>query len=123
MKFPWDIALPSTTDKRSFDEARPAVAPAAAIPPRRATACRWWVSNVAALTEMITNRETGLIFAKGDVGNLADVLARLIGDPALRARLGRNGRDWVASQRTWTGMGRRVAARLTALRCGQPEGV
>ena len=57
-----------------------------------------------------------LVFAKGDIESLADVLERLIGDPALRARLGRNGRDWVVRQRTWTEMGRRAAGRLSALR-------
>ena len=73
------------------------------------------VSSVAALTEMIADGETGLVFAKGDVASLAEVLDRLIGDRGLRARLGRNGRDWVVRQRTWAEMGRRVRATLEAL--------
>ena len=73
------------------------------------------VSSVAALTEMIADGETGLIFAKGDVASLAEVLDRLIGDRGLRARLGRNGRDWAVRQRTWAEMGRRVRATLEAL--------
>ena len=73
------------------------------------------VSSVAALTEMIADGETGLVFAKGDVASLAEVLDRLIGDRGLRARLGRNGRDWAVRQRTWAEMGRRVRATLEAL--------
>lgn len=70
------------------------------------------VSSVAALVEMIADEKTGLVFAKGSVESLADVLDRLIGDPALRDRLGKNGRAWVARDRTWAEMGRRVAACL-----------
>ena len=73
------------------------------------------VSSVTALTEMIADEETGLVFTKGDIANLADVLDRLIGDPGLRARLGRNGRDWVVRQRTWAEMGRRARAMLDTL--------
>jgi glycosyltransferase involved in cell wall biosynthesis len=73
------------------------------------------VSSVAALVEMIAHEETGLVFAKGDIASLADVLDRLIGDPGLRARLGRNGRDWVVRRRTWTEMGRRARSTLDAL--------
>jgi glycosyltransferase involved in cell wall biosynthesis len=73
------------------------------------------VSSVAALAEMITDEETGLVFAKGDVGSLADVLDRLIGDPGLRASLGRNGREWVVGQRTWAEMGRQARTTLDTL--------
>lgn len=44
---------------------------------------------------------TGLIFEKGNVVALADTLERLIGDPELRGRLGKAGRRWVESERTW----------------------
>jgi glycosyltransferase involved in cell wall biosynthesis len=73
------------------------------------------VSSVAALTEIVADGETGAVFAKGDVESLADALDRLIGDPELRARLGRNGRDWVVRQRTWAEMGRRARATLDTL--------
>lgn len=59
------------------------------------------VSSVRALAEMIRDGETGLVFAKGDVESLADVLARAIGDAGLRARLGAAGRVWVTAERTW----------------------
>ena len=73
------------------------------------------VSSVAALTEMIADERTGLVFAKGEVASLADALDRLIGDPGLCARLGRDGRDWVVRERTWSEMGRRARATLEAL--------
>ncbi len=78
------------------------------------------VSSVAALTEMIADERTGLVFAKGEVASLADALDRLIGDPALCARLGRDGRDWVVRERTWSEMGRRARATLEALAAADP---
>jgi glycosyltransferase involved in cell wall biosynthesis/SAM-dependent methyltransferase len=73
------------------------------------------VSSVRALTEMIADGETGLVFAKGSVESLAYTLDRLIGDADLRARLARAGRAWVARERTWTEMGARAAERLAML--------
>ncbi|GHC97434.1 hypothetical protein GCM10019060_28200 [Novosphingobium pokkalii] len=69
------------------------------------------VSDVRALAEMIADGQTGLAFAKGDAGSLAQTLARLIDEPGLRARLGRQGRAWVRDARTWRGAGE-TAARL-----------
>jgi glycosyltransferase involved in cell wall biosynthesis len=80
------------------------------------------VSSVAALVEMIADGETGLVFAKGDIASLADALARLIGDPGLRAHLGRNGRDWVVRRRTWAEMGRRARETLYTLAPGDRRG-
>jgi glycosyltransferase involved in cell wall biosynthesis len=70
------------------------------------------VSSVRALAEMIRDGETGLVFAKGDIGALSDVLARLISDPALRRRLGAAGRAWVAEYRTWDVTARIAGAEL-----------
>ena len=58
-------------------------------------------SSVHALTEMVRDGETGLLFEKGNVEALADTLERLIKDPALRQRLGAAGRQWVETERTW----------------------
>lgn len=73
------------------------------------------VSSVRALTEMIDHGRTGLVFAKGSVDALADTLAGLIADPPRRAALGSAGRAWLCAERTWTGMGSRMAAVLAAL--------
>jgi glycosyltransferase involved in cell wall biosynthesis/SAM-dependent methyltransferase len=59
------------------------------------------VSSVRALTEMIKDGETGLVFEKGSVASLADTLLQLLGDEDLRARLGCAGRKWVLRERSW----------------------
>ena len=59
------------------------------------------VSSVRALTEMVQDGKTGLVFEKGNVDDMARVLARLIADSDLRSRLGKAGRQWVEAERTW----------------------
>lgn len=59
------------------------------------------VSSVRALSEMVQDGETGRIFEKGSVNDMARVLRELIKDPTLRQRLGKNGRRWVEEERTW----------------------
>ena len=59
------------------------------------------VSDVAALTEIVTDGVTGRHFRKGDAGSLADVLAELLDDPDQRASLGRAAREWVVAERDW----------------------
>jgi glycosyltransferase involved in cell wall biosynthesis len=60
------------------------------------------VSSVAALTEIVRDRETGLVFEKGDARSLTKVLDRLIDDPLLRERLGDAARRWVTAERDWS---------------------
>jgi len=59
------------------------------------------VSAVHALTEIVTDKVTGVQFPPGDAGALADVLQRLLENPGLRRELGENARAWVARDRTW----------------------
>ena len=59
------------------------------------------VSSVKALTEMIVDGETGLVFQKGNTKDMADKLETLLNDKALRKQLGEGGRKWVESERTW----------------------
>jgi glycosyltransferase involved in cell wall biosynthesis/SAM-dependent methyltransferase len=66
------------------------------------------VSSVRALDEMIKHEETGLVFRKGDIDNLAETLLRLINNPNLRHALGKKGREWVSNERTWRKVGRKV---------------
>jgi len=68
------------------------------------------VSSVRALTEMIHDQVSGLVFEKGDVASLAQTLERYIADPDLRRRTGQQGRRWVEEQRTWRHVGRRFDA-------------
>ncbi len=59
------------------------------------------VSDVAALTEVVTDGETGRVFVADDVESLTQTCAELIENPALRMQLGQRGREWVRSERTW----------------------
>ena len=60
------------------------------------------VSDVAALTEVVTDGETGRVFAADDVESLTQTCAELIENPSLRMQLGKKGSEWVRSARTWT---------------------
>ena len=68
------------------------------------------VSDVKAQAEMIEHEVTGLVHAAGDAGALERALTRLVGDPALRARLAARARAWVAAERTWSATAASVAA-------------
>jgi glycosyltransferase involved in cell wall biosynthesis len=66
------------------------------------------VSNVAALTEIITHKENGMVFEKENSVNLADTLEQLILNAELRTRLGNSARAWVVEKRDW----KQIAQRL-----------
>jgi glycosyltransferase involved in cell wall biosynthesis len=59
------------------------------------------VSAVRALSEIVQDRETGLLAPPLEAGALADQLQQLLQNPDLRAKLGANAREWVARDRTW----------------------
>ena len=65
------------------------------------------VSDLPALREIVSPGETGLTFRPEDPDDLARVLGLLLDDPALRARLGRQAREWIVASRTWSENGRR----------------
>jgi glycosyltransferase involved in cell wall biosynthesis len=60
------------------------------------------VSSVAALTEIVSDGRTGLVFAKGDVMDLTRTIERLLDSPELRTSLGTAARDWVRAERDWS---------------------
>jgi glycosyltransferase involved in cell wall biosynthesis len=68
------------------------------------------VSDVPPLREIVTPGETGLLFRPADAADLASVLDGLLDDEALRVRLGRHAREWVAAERTWAQNGARYRA-------------
>lgn len=70
------------------------------------------VSSVRALTEMITDGQTGRVFDKGSVASLTDRLQELIAAPGQRLELGRRGRAWVSAERTWKQIGVKATQRL-----------
>ena len=60
------------------------------------------VTRVGGLPEVVSEGETGLVVEREDEAALARAIQRLIGDAALRERLGRNGRAWVRQRYEWS---------------------
>jgi glycosyltransferase involved in cell wall biosynthesis len=67
-------------------------------------------SRLDGLPEVVRDGETGFLVTPGDVGELRDRLAQLLGDRALAARMGRRGREVVLEQFTWDACARRCLA-------------
>lgn len=66
------------------------------------------VSSVGALTDVVTDGKTGLVFQAGDAADLASVLGRLAGDRVLAASLGQAARAFSIEERNWTTSSRRI---------------
>jgi glycosyltransferase involved in cell wall biosynthesis len=60
------------------------------------------VSDVAALTEIVRDGVTGLVFHKGDSAHLAGTIEQLLDSAELRSSLGRAARQWVIAERDWS---------------------
>ncbi len=60
------------------------------------------VSSVLALKEIVTDNETGLIFEKNNIPDLALKLELLINNPKLRSNLASKSKDWVIKNRDWS---------------------
>ncbi|SEM58779.1 Glycosyltransferase involved in cell wall bisynthesis [Loktanella fryxellensis] len=65
-------------------------------------------SDVGHLGQVVDHGTTGLMVPPGDAQALADALARLAADPALRSRLGSAARAHVMAHHTWDGIAARV---------------
>jgi glycosyltransferase involved in cell wall biosynthesis len=59
-------------------------------------------SDTGGTSEIIREGETGYLRPSADLDGFADCVVRLLRDPALRTRLGRNGRALVEGQYSWT---------------------
>ena len=73
------------------------------------------VSDVAALAEMVTHGETGMLFKKGDADSLAAVFQLLVQDASLRNELAERSREWVVAHRDWNVLIESVDATYRAL--------
>lgn len=72
-------------------------------------------SDLAPLAEMIEDGKTGLLVARGDPDGLANALAKAVADPDLRQRLGRAGRRWALTERSWDKVARRARKQIEGL--------
>jgi glycosyltransferase involved in cell wall biosynthesis len=68
------------------------------------------VSDLPALREIVDPPERGVVAPPGDADGLAAAIVTLADDPALRARLGEAGREWVRRERSWAANGPRYLA-------------
>jgi glycosyltransferase involved in cell wall biosynthesis len=65
---------------------------------------------IGGVNEAVKNGETGLLVERGDAEALADGLLKVLGDSALRERMGIAGRRFVAEKFTWDLCARRMLA-------------
>lgn len=66
------------------------------------------VSDVAALTEIVQDNKTGLVFESGNLSDLVKKLELLLARPELRQRLAHAGRAWVLAERDWHKVSERI---------------
>jgi glycosyltransferase involved in cell wall biosynthesis len=59
-------------------------------------------SDTGGVSEIIRDGETGFLCLRGDLDGFADRVVRLLRDPDLARRMGRNGRALVEHQYSWT---------------------
>jgi glycosyltransferase involved in cell wall biosynthesis len=64
-------------------------------------------SRVGGIPELVRDGENGLLVTEKDASALAAAFVTLARDPALRARLGANGRQEIREERSWEAVGRR----------------
>jgi len=62
--------------------------------------------------EAVLDGETGVVVDGRSIGDVAEAVIRLLGDPGLRARWGTAGRSWVRTDWTWRSAADRLAALL-----------
>ncbi|HEX2073285.1 MAG TPA: glycosyltransferase family 4 protein [Geodermatophilus sp.] len=79
-------------------------------------------SRLDALPEVVRDGETGFLVTPGDVDELRDRVARLLGDRGLAARMGRRARELVLERFTWEACAERcLAAYEELLSAGAPS--
>jgi glycosyltransferase involved in cell wall biosynthesis len=80
-----------------------------------AAGCALVVSDLPALTEVVTDGVTGRVVPAGDRATLVEALDALVGDPIARQRLGAAGAAWARSERSWAANGERYRALFAEL--------
>jgi len=74
------------------------------------------VSNVSALSEIVQDKKTGLIFQKDNTSDFANSLEELITDEHLRKDLGSKARVWVKEHREWSILSKKLENIYTELK-------
>ena len=69
--------------------------------------------SVPAVVEVIRDGENGMLFDQDDPKSLGDVLDRLLGDEALRRRIGAAARRYVLAEHTWLHNAQKLLSLLT----------
>jgi glycosyltransferase involved in cell wall biosynthesis len=59
------------------------------------------VSSTRALMEIVDHERNGLVFEKGNVDSLRNVLDVLIRQPEKRLKMGKAARKWISAERSW----------------------
>ncbi len=77
-------------------------------------------SRAGGVPEAVLHEETGLLVQPGDALELADAVQRLVKDPALRDRLGHNGRRRVLNEFNWPKQAAAFSAALDHITADQP---
>lgn len=72
-------------------------------------------SRLGGLPEVVEDGVTGFLVEPGNVAELRERLAELLADPALAARLGRNGRELAVERFTWRACAERCLAAYAEL--------
>jgi glycosyltransferase involved in cell wall biosynthesis len=86
-----------------------------------AEGCPVVVTPEVGAASIVEQSAAGLVTA-GDPAALAAAIARMLADPALRAQMGRRGRETVAAQYSWDAIARQMIGRYEAvLRDGHRE--
>jgi glycosyltransferase involved in cell wall biosynthesis len=68
--------------------------------------------RVGPLEEVLSDRVTGFLFERHNVDELVELTMELLGDQALRDRVGKQAREYVLEHHTWAGNARRVLEAL-----------
>jgi glycosyltransferase involved in cell wall biosynthesis len=105
------VVMPCRRDRTGDMDGIPTVFMEALATGRPVVSCA-----VSGVPELVRDGETGLLVPPDDPGALADAVARLAADPALRARLGAQGRALVERQHDQD----RNARRVVQLLAGEP---
>jgi len=77
-------------------------------------------TNVYGIPDVVRDGETGFLTPPKDPGALARAIGRLVEDPALRARLGEAGREYVARHYDWTENAQQMASIYERLISARP---